>query len=262
MKYQKVQVYEHLAKYKLSKLKVIADGIWTGNGESYRHILPEGDRDKNLITDGYGTALVDLLEQSRIKKHSGFHHLNSSQAMAFNLFAPFLKENSLEYLLKLLGDSEKSEFSEFEHIENNKEFTNFDFFVRTRNTKYFFEVKYTEDGFGSPSLDDYHHEKFEKIYRQRLNQISNISEELFFKNYQLWRNLIYSLDGVVVFVYPRFRKDIEDKIDKAKSIMFDSKNVKILHVEDICAESNDEFSNEARSHYQEFRKKYLEIEFA
>src|SRR4051794_35516427 len=78
----------HLADYKLNRLGVIQNGLWKGNGRRYAHILPVELQRLNII-EGYRAEFWKYWPRTR-SLHSDFHHLNSSQAMCFNLFFPML----------------------------------------------------------------------------------------------------------------------------------------------------------------------------
>ena len=75
---------KHLANYKETVLNIKGNGIWKNNGKEYPHILPESQYSKNLIDAGFQVKLCQLTKS----KHCDFHHLNSSQALAINLFGP------------------------------------------------------------------------------------------------------------------------------------------------------------------------------
>jgi hypothetical protein len=68
----------------------------------------------------------------KIQLHRDFHHLNSSQALCFNTFFPFfgLPDVNPSVLLEALNLSPTAvkEWA-FEHVADEKEGTNFDFFT-------------------------------------------------------------------------------------------------------------------------------------
>src|SRR4051812_16548522 len=85
---------EHLAKYKQEVLGEAESGSWRDHGP-YPHILPESKQALNIIPE-VRAEFWDYIEECqatesrRVKLHRDFAHLNSSQALAFNLFFPFL----------------------------------------------------------------------------------------------------------------------------------------------------------------------------
>jgi hypothetical protein len=253
------KIYQHLTEYKRNVLGITENGIWKKNKEKYPHILPEEHKERNLIQSTYYEGLLKLTVDSSIKLHPDFHHLNSSQALCFNLFVPMKEKKIFQPLFDLLSIKDEVEFTRFEYISDPEENTNFDYFIEGENTKYFFEIKYTEAKFGSAANDDRHQKKYNNIYKERLEKITSISMETFFRDYQLWRNLIYSDQGIVVFVIPKFREDLLEKINDAKSKMKNDNNVKILRIENICKKYQQVEIEEITSHYSEFYKKYFEI---
>lgn len=252
-------IYQHLAEYKRNVLEIEKTGKWIKNKKKYPHILPEEQQDKNLIHSKYYHELQKLTKDPLIKLHNSFHHLNSSQTLCFNLFSPMKEEKIFQPLFDLLSIKDNVESARFEYISDDKENTNFDFFIKGKSTQYFFEIKYTEARFGSAVDDHRHRNKYNDIYKERLAKITNISMKTFFRDYQLWRNLIYSDLGIVVFVIPKFREDLLEKINDTKSNMKNTENVRILFMDDICKKSQQVNIGEFALHYSEFYKKYLEI---
>ena len=179
------KIKEHLTNYKKQTLKINDCGVWRRNHKQYYpHILPIKLADKNIINKG--CDLSELLHT--IKKHQGFHHLNSSQALALYLFGPLVKCKRLD----IIDNINPLSNSHFEYIEDENEGTNFDFFIEDSSAnKYFFEVKYSERTFGRTSNDQKHQKKYDQIYIEKLQKISTeVSKEDFFKQYQLWRTRI------------------------------------------------------------------------
>lgn len=255
-------IYQHLAEYKRNVLGITENGEW--RKKPYKHILPKEHLNKNLIQSKYYNDLLNLTKDPSITLHKGFHHLNSSQALCFNLFVPMIEENAFQPLFDLISINDDFKYHKFEYIFDYKENTNFDFFIEGKNTKYFFEVKYTEANFGSAANDKkqkHKHEiKYNNIYKERLAKITNISMEIFFRDYQLWRNLIYTDQGIVVFVIPEFREDLHEKINDAKSKMKNYQNVEVLFIEKICKTYQQINIGEFESHYSEFYNKYFAIQ--
>jgi len=259
MKYKNETVKQHLGLYKIEELAIKGNGIWVNNKKEYEHIIPEKQKEKNLIEKTYYTNLIDFAFNNKIKLHSGFHHMNSSQALTLNLFVPLIVEHQMVIVLKLLGIHDQIEKSVFEHIEDKSEYTNFDFFIKGIKENIFFEVKYTEDKFGSTKPDQNHVEKYEQIYKNPLKEIAEVSEAEFFKEYQLWRNIIYSTRGVVVFVFPKFRVDLTLEVENAIKKLKNNDRVKILFIEDILEKVIETNNHSLIEHFNEFAKKYLNI---
>ncbi|MBR5934138.1 MAG: hypothetical protein IK002_09150 [Treponema sp.] len=250
------KIKKHLSDYKIRELGITESGTWWKNHKKYSHILPYECKFENVIKSNRKNDLINLIDSESL--HLGFHHLNSSQALALNLFGPLVLTNNLKIIENLLL-SEKS-IGKFEYIENPKENTNFDFFVGDGNLNNYFEVKYTEKNFGNAKEDLEHKQKFQEIYKKELESFSDITEKEFYKKYQLWRNIIYAKKGNVFFIVPIFRKDLILEVETAKKRILDEKiknRIFILEIDSLvkkCIEID-----ELKNHYIEFEKKYLNI---
>ena len=247
------KIITHLGDYKEESLKISECGEWWGNKKKYRYILPIAEKYENIIDAGFKEDLKNLISNNSV--HLGFHHLNSSQALALNLLGPLVITKNLK-IIDLSEDFDNNTAS-FEYIEDKNEQTNFDFFVTSQNNKNYFEVKYTEHNFGSANDDKNHRQKYLEIYKSQLENISNISEKEFFKNYQLWRNIIYAQKGNVYFVLPRFREDLFARVKDAKEKILNPEindRVKVLIIDDLVAKCKEK--PDLQKHYEEFEKKY------
>lgn len=249
-------IKSHLKAYKNNTLGIIEDGIYKGNNLSYGHILPDYRKYEN-ITANYRKDFIKYLQTTKIKLHKDFHHLNSSQALCFNLFFPFIVENKFSILFKCLGVIDNVKNCELEYIEDQNEFTNYDFYINGEKAKYYFEVKYTEKRFDDEEMDVSHIKKYESIYKDKLAKIGNIKIEYFFENYQIFRNILNAVNGIVVFIIPNQRKDLYERLVEVKSKVNCQNTIYILPIEDIIkmAVSND--MDRFKSSFIEFREKYL-----
>lgn len=253
-------ILQHLTEYKSKVLNIDENGLY--KNREYTHILPKEKKELNLINTSFKKDMKIFLKTLKNNIHPCFHHLNSSQALTLNLFVPLVVTDQLEKVLSMINVTDTVLTSKFEHVEDYIEETNFDFYIEGENNKYFFEVKYTEANFAPvKKKDEEHIKKFEKIYKPRLERFSKIDEKEFFKNYQIWRNLIYVDRGIVVFVFPAYRIGLERAIIKAISsmTMFQDR-VRIIHIEDLCEVLENDESEMIKAHYQEFRRKYLQLE--
>jgi hypothetical protein len=255
-------IKEHLAAYKSKDLNITENGTWKKNNKQYAHILPERLKDKNIINSDYHRMIINAIANGNIKLHSDFHHLNSSQALCFNLFYPlFLENEMLSFLNKLnqkLQQNDTIEKYKFEYIENINENTNFDLYIRTNKTKYYFEIKYTENEFGKAKNDEKHIQKYNNIYKEKLLNFNNVTMEIFFYYYQIFRNLIYN-DGYNIFVFPSNRIDLESTINEVmeKHCTKNQRNrIIILPIEKIVEMILDSNNNKLVKHYNIFMEKY------
>lgn len=304
----KKQICDHLTEYRINKLHIADMGEFTdANRNTTLHgwILPQSEKnyEKNLILDIYSNEVKEeylklLPENSDDKKnhrHTYFHHLNSSQAMALNFFIPLtlnkdvfskvlFNENAGYNLSTIFDLINKSyfEFLESDEILGIKNFpfhkTNFDFVQECTDRKLYFEVKYTESAFegkNKKTIDDHDKKlpdqdknnykfKWDAWYKKQLEDIgvflSGYSD--FYSNYQIWRNISYSKYGDVIFTFPSFRKKLQTQLDACLKLMTDAKykdKIHILYSDRVCEylmkESTD---TKLKQHYTLFWEKYFE----
>ena len=228
------QIKKHMTEYKEKTYPKLPDGVFSGNlGTLYPYILPLKDGQTDAVKQ-YNTlkCIADtktfLLAPEQLHRYA--HHLNSSQMMCYNFFRPFISEEGIPTkelftILQTVGipvslsDNAKC-FFEYEQEEkewqgertNNSKGTNFDFYLRSGDIEIFFEIKYTEDGFGKFSKEKRellrHQKKFDTFYSEKLSKCPALKKKVeygeeFRTNYQLLRNTIRATDKnkYVVFVY-------------------------------------------------------------
>ncbi|GAP73480.1 hypothetical protein SAMD00024442_96_1 [Candidatus Symbiothrix dinenymphae] len=260
-------VKQHLGNYRTNVLNVTKRGKWE-NGE-YEHILPSENQELNLLEtyrDSFWKSKWKNMEFSPF-----FPHLNSSQAMCLNFFYPLIEEKKIELLLEKLGikgETVKYETVEFEKKSDLdstnakfKKHTSFDFYFETNNKKFYFEVKYTEPGFGSEGEDAAHVRRYEAQYKElaqgkiRFKTDDDCKE--FLDNYQLMRNLMHvSDDSYVVFIVPKNNEEVCKKADEAPNFV-DEKyrdKVKVLYWD--CLVEELQFEGTLKTHFEEFKRKY------
>ena len=226
-------ILSHLSEYKNNVLKIKKNGMDTRYKKEYSHILPKGNEYRNIIHSEYGMELWDLIKKFKIKLHKEFHHLNSSQALCFNLFYPIIKENRFDLLLE---KNENIIGWEFEFVPDKKEKTNFDVFIQTNENNYFFELKYTEDKFSSKKITETSLERFKNIYEIKMEKFNNVTSEIFLKNYQVFRNLSYIDNGIINFVIPKTRSDLNIELNEIIKKYCNNvlkQRINIIYIEDI-----------------------------
>ena len=128
---------------------------------------------------------------------------------------------------------------------DNDEDTHFDFYLELESgATTYVEFKYTETKFGSAKNDDRHRRKLSEIYAPALmGKVSPefLCEELFFKNYQILRNLVYfepKNGDHVIFVYPRDNRQlnyIHKVLDEAVPDAEVRTMIKICYIEDVVS---------------------------
>lgn len=232
MKFQN-EIKDWLKDYKTTHFKGLENGIWKRNKKQYPHILPIDYWFDNLLPK-YKTELKEYILTQKVKLHTDFHHLNSSQAMCLNMFYPLYKEKKLDLIIKALkidNDSVNYDsvcFEKDSKIEKAKGYrqTSFDFYFRTNNGKEFhFEIKYTEQEFGRAKHDKEHLDKYESVYREHCSVIDTeyFNCDNFLNYYQLMRNVVHvSNNSYVVFLYPLKNKKIRQQAEFAKSVLVKS----------------------------------------
>ncbi|MBA3961561.1 MAG: hypothetical protein H0X40_06635 [Chthoniobacterales bacterium] len=265
---------DHLGRYKSEELKVKEPGNFHYRGQDLEkpHILPKNRARDNLlelVRPEYD-SLLDSRER-KLKWHRYFHHLNSSQALAVNLFQPFLQKAARNSLLaSLLGLEAPLTKVGFEHIPDEREGTNVDFFAEGQDGgNLLVEVKFTERGFGKAKDDVRHRQKYEEVYRDQLRATTLLNENdrmEFFSAYQFFRNAIHAglkkhVATRVWFLVPRDNTAVRLA---AKRSMIHLKSEIAAHVQVIELESFLEEIEaavlgepELVNHFAHFRRKYV-----
>ena len=204
---------DHLARYKRERLGVDGDGVWLNNGEAYPHILPQHLSRLNIV-ETIRSEFWRFFDAHRatLPLHKDFHHLNSSQAFAFNLLFPWMgTDSSQAELFAGLGvEPRVARTWAFECMPDEAERTTFDLHAEfAGGSRVLLEVKLTEDQFGSRVPSEAHRAKLRDTYAPRLaSKVTpgGLGEEAFFLNYQLFRNVSH-LDpdrgDVLVLLLPR-----------------------------------------------------------
>lgn len=209
----------HLATYKRNRLGIAEEG--TFRGKPYPHILPAELRFLNFLEPVRAELQAHLNSNPSIKLHQFFHHLNSSQAFAFNFFYPFLAAGGqpARALSTVLGVDADVKNWAFEVVLDKEENTNVDVVWKTPgDVSIFCEVKLSEAKFGEAKNDDEHKKKRVKTYLPRLaGLVSNdlLEEEVFFKHYQLLRNIALlagSEKDRLVLLMPRANESLSPQL--------------------------------------------------
>lgn len=246
--YRDERIY-HLEKY-AENMPIY--GIY--KGKPYSHILKIDGFNKRQIVSCYNViqgVSSDLLPMSL---HRFAHHLNSSQILCYNFFRPMLTESGRatkklvmlleKYGIKIGLGSECT----FEYNDGAGDDTEFDFHINSGEVEVFFEIKYTEQGFGRANDDDKHQKKFEEIYKGNLLNkekclIEKPGYKEFIRDYQLYRNVIRitNKNKFLILLYPKANGVVHKQADtfiKDKINNRYKENVKALHWEDVISDKN------------------------
>ena len=199
-------------------------GFW--RRRSFKHILMSRHDLLKVLQFDTSCAVINgnslILPDTRIfsagdglKLHVYAHHLNSSQMFCVNAFYPLMSGSvELADVMRDCGIALRGNVSRaiFEYTPDGPEHTNFDFFAETDfGEKIYFEIKYTEQGFGSASESSrkewdrpigfcYRRQVASSCYAQVLGD-----PDVFFKDYQVNRNIAYvqGPNDHVVFMFPK-----------------------------------------------------------
>lgn len=263
----------HMVAYKKNMWPNFADGCF--HSLPMPHILPAGNEDENLLPP-FRNDFLDYEKRKGLQKnrHMYFSHLNSSQAMCFNYFFPLWRLRKLDQLFQIFNispfniDYDNCSFekeSSVEHGDYRK--TCFDYYI-TGGEKVpiniFIEVKYTEHGFGAAKADTEHIDKFQKVYHpyimKKQNVLSHaITQEEFFENYQILRNLI-NIDGnsYVVILCPKGNDPVVRQAQNAYDFLKKDyeKYFKIIFWEDLISQTKTD-TPLLKEQLELFRRKYL-----
>lgn len=268
------RVCAHLSDYRKTHLGIDEEGIFFHGGHEHRkgHILPKGSERRNLL-EPYGDTFF-LSKHSQAKRHQFFHHLNSSQALCFNLFFPLLAEGELALLAHSLRSTIhppfEATFEKESEIEIAERRTSFDFHIRrVEGREVYVEVKYTEEGFASAIDDEKHRTKFFNTYMPLLQQNEYLTNEckdqaFFLRYYQILRNLVHiTPESEVRFLIPRANIKVALQAENAREQFLTESGrnkFRIIYLEDLVTELIDSCKDRQLSgYYESFREKYFEF---
>lgn len=207
------RLQRHLAIYRERELGVPA-GVWGDPPREYGHILRRRDRNLNIV-EPLRAEFWRAQTARSWKLHRFFHHLTSSQALAFNLFFPFYPHLPPWAVAtrRLLGIREGAAAAlDFERELPGGDGTNIDVMIEEADQRRtVIEVKLTEAAFGRAPHDDRHLKKLAETYptllRGRLG-IGPLDPRPFLRDYQLHRQLAQLRPDTadrVVLLLPRAR---------------------------------------------------------
>lgn len=255
-----------LAEYKRQQLLITEDGLYAKNGKPYPHILPAAVADLNLC----GPLRRELLDVIRAhpswKKHRDFHHLNSSQAMCWNVMMPaLLLPDGLEHLRVAMGLPVSVRDVDFEVILDTAEFTNFDSILELEGGgTVYIEAKLTESEFGTAKKNCERERKRTGTYVPRLLgkvPALMLEEPAFYAHYQLLRNLSYlstATDHLVLLI-PRASKDLVSQAESFLSCIEAPwrDQVSLVFIEHLIQDLAQLTDGKCRLHYLECQRKYI-----
>ena len=271
MSYQD-RILEHLSRYKEETLGISELGVFMYREREirHRHILPLAHKWLNVLEPIRERVQAHLTSRPGITPHRYFHHLNSSQAFALNLFFPYLNggpETSC-VLLRALGQSGTVASGQwrFEDTPDEEERSNIDVTWTTSDgLRTLCEVKLTETSFGTATDDPRHLAKLRDTYEPRLRGV--VDDELlapttFFLNYQVLRNIWHlaaSKASRLIFVLPRANTHAWDAISGVLPQVRTPWNtqISVVSVEDVIAALCSDPTDGLRDHAERLKAKYI-----
>jgi hypothetical protein len=202
--------------------------------------------------------------------HQFFHHLNSSQAFALNLFFPFFEGVASPSLIRALGLNGGMKKWYPEHVGDATERTNVDIAWQDENNSWTYcEVKLSEAGFGRAKADDRHFDKLAKVYAPTLIphcEAQLLEPKYFFANYQILRNVWLAArdtSSSVLFLLPIQNKVLWEPLLAVKSLLKPllAERVHVVGIENVLHTLLADKSLDAQlAHYTELLiEKYLPV---
>ena len=241
MRYQD-DLNKHLSAWKQLHLGITQAGVfrYRGRDVGHEHILPVHQGEANLFDE----ARAFLPAHPLVSRHRYFHHLNSSQAFAFNLFLPYFDggPEAAGVLLRALGQEGMLAKWELEDAPDPCEGTNVDaLWDSADGVRTFCEVKLSEDHFGKCENDDRHAEKLTSIYSAPLRphlEPGLLEPVAFFRDYQFYRNvwhMVRAANSRLIFLLPRANTGLWTLLQKLLLgvVPGTRKRITVLAIEDV-----------------------------
>jgi hypothetical protein len=257
----------HLTEYKKVHLGIVEPGVFRHRGRDllYGHILPVQSTSLNLFEEARGFRQV----YPDIKLHRYFHHLNSSQAFAFNLFFPFFsgKPEAASALLMALGSAGVLADWKPEWVPDRVERTNIDVCWWTVDgVKTTCEVKLSETDFGKAQDDRRHRDKF-LVYREKLSSHlapARLERRAFLDAYQFNRNVYHMVcdDRTrLMFLLPQANAVLWDRLaELLKGIITSTRDrISVVAIEAVIGtlSADEKCPKEMREYATRLKQKYV-----
>jgi hypothetical protein len=245
-----LQTYEktlkdHLDEYRRGRLGGVESGTLLANGveRPYGHILPTKLQWLNIL-EPFRAEVMQYQTSNALRLHRYFHHLNSSQALTFNLFIP-LFQHAPEKLAKALNTPAVLAM-QLEQCADPDDRTQIDvqWMVDERTTIYC-EVKLAELEFGTTEGAGRHSRKLEETYRPVLDryvsaQVWDDKGDRFYKFQDVYQHLWFAARSghetdEVRFLLPRANETLLDQYHEAMSLVGPAlkSRTRLVYVEDV-----------------------------
>ncbi len=262
----------HLIAYKLEKLGISDAGFFLYRGKNVRrdHILPIEHKFRNLFEEAEPHTRQLLQDrQNPLRLHRYFHHLNSSQAFAFNLFFPYFTggPGASCVLLRALGQNATLVGFKPEDVPDPEEGSNIDMVWKTDDgIQTFCEVKLSESDFGKATDDARHRGKLNNSYGALAEHLEpgRFDGAAFFDAYQFNRNVWHMVRGDhnrLIFLLPRRNIRLWALV---KDLLLGvvprtRKRISVIAIEDVIAELSTDIRcpERLRPYANKLKQKYL-----
>ena len=251
------KILDYLSRYKENSLSIQGNGLY--RGKEYPHILPEDKRKKNYLEESFD-------EKPGFKKHTDWFHLNSSQTLCVNFFAALNNDDLSKWISTVLKRSVDVKSTCFEYVPVTHG-SNFDFYIcDTNNNHYYFEIKYTESGFGKKGGGENPHEAYKKYYKEDVESnpiFKSVTEDVFLnKHFQAYRNMVKGKgNDYSIIITMKSNAGTYNDLQSALCDLNvdDTPNVVLLYWEELIEETLELFkdNHDLRQHYDKFKNKYI-----
>jgi hypothetical protein len=266
-----LQTYEktlkaHLDEYRRGRLGGVESGNLLANGveRPYGHILPTKLQWLNIL-EPFRAEVMQYQTANGLRLHRYFHHLNSSQAFAFNLFIP-LFQHAPEKLARVLNTPAVLSL-QLEQSADPDERTQIDVqWMVDERTWVYCEVKLSEGEFGTTEGAGRHSRKLEETYRPVLDryvsdQIWDDKGARFYQFQDVYQHLWLAARGghetdEVRFLLPRANDILIEQYHEAMSLVGPAlkSRTRLIYVEDVLRQL-------ARSHDTAWYGRLLEEKY-
>jgi hypothetical protein len=266
-----LQTYEkalkaHLDEYRRGRLGGVESGNLLANGveRPYGHILPTKLQWLNIL-EPFRAEVMQYQIAHGLRLHRYFHHLNSSQAFAFNLFIP-LFQHAPEKLARVLNTPAVISL-QLEQSADPDERTQIDVqWMVDERTWVYCEVKLSEAEFGTTEGAGRHSRKLEDVYRPVLeryvsDQIWDDKGARFYQFQDVFQHLWLAARGghetdEVRFLLPRANDALLEQYHEAMSLVGPAlkSRTRLIYVEDVLRQL-------ARSHDTAWYGRLLEEKY-
>ena len=250
-------VKEHMCHYKRDFLKIKEKGVYRYDGRvySYCFILPEEEKDKNIIQKYRQRFWESPYAQEAYDE--AFCHLDSNQALCLNFFFPLIEGGHLEDFIQIIGLGHR----EIHYRNCIRRGEHFELDLDTDRGTIFFNVKYTGKAYGSLPETEETLKAYEETYRPMLERAEAIRDvykerKIFFKHYEIIKSLSRIEDNnTVVFLLPYENELLKSHIHIIEDIVKPSylDQLRIVYWEDIFTALPDSMM----TMYSEFILKYF-----